>query len=72
MYCLVGCLGLCKRGGIRTKQCDCEVGFYLDRDFFSHGSYYVGQSRVGNEEKLKILSKDGKTTQNVVYPEVLG
>ncbi len=49
-----------------------RVGLYLDRDFFSHGSYYVGQSRVGNDNQLKVLSRDGKTTQNVVYPEVLG
>ena len=49
-----------------------RVGRYLDRDFFAHGSYHVGQSRVGSDEQLRVLSKDGKTTQNVVYPEVLG
>ena len=49
-----------------------RVGLYLDRDFFSHGSYYVGQSRVGDENELKVLSRDGLTTQNVVYSEVLG
>ena len=47
-----------------------RVGLILDRDFYV--SYYVSQSRVGNGDQLKILSRNGKTTQNVVHPEVLG
>ena len=49
-----------------------KVGIYLDRPFFSHGQYYVAQSRVGSASKLKILVGDGSgLTDNVVYPEVL-
>ena len=55
-----------------------RVGIYLDRPFFSHGQYYVAQSRVGESTALKILVVDGTIarkqgiyTDNVVYPEVL-
>jgi ATP-dependent DNA helicase PIF1 len=49
-----------------------RVAIYLDRHFFSHGSYYVAQSRVGDDDELKIVSLlDAKATQNVVYPEIL-
>ena len=48
-----------------------RVGVYLDRHFFSHGQYYVAQSRVGERSALKILCVSSETTNNVVYPEVL-
>ena len=55
-----------------------KVGIYLDSPFFSHGQYYVAQSRVGSASHLKILVVDGTYskkvgtfTDNVVYPEVL-
>jgi len=49
-----------------------RVGVYVDRHFFSHGSFYVAQSRVGSADSLKILCPDTPdTTNNVVYPEVL-
>ena len=55
-----------------------RVGLYIDRPFFSHGQYYVGQSRVGEKSGLRILVTDGNYqrkpgvwTDNVVYPEVL-
>lgn len=47
-----------------------RVGLYLGKDFFSHGSYYVGWSRKEDENELKVLASDGVTTQNVVYSEV--
>ena len=54
------------------------VGLYIDRPFFSHGQYYVGQSRVGEKSGLRILvtdgtyqGKPGEWTDKVVYPEVL-
>ena len=48
-----------------------KVGIFLDRPFFSHGQYYVAQSRVGEKEALRVLSLDIGLTDNVVYPEVL-
>ena len=50
-----------------------RVGVYLDRHFFSHGAYYVAQSRVGSAANLRVLCPESPaTTKNVVYPEVLG
>ena len=53
-----------------------KVGLYIDSHFFSHGQYYVAQSRVGNDASLKILvvakeERGNIYTNNVVYPEVL-
>ena len=50
-----------------------RVGIYLQKHFFSHGQYYVAQSRVGSSESLQILGPRSNvyTTDNVVYPEVL-
>ena len=55
-----------------------KVGVYINTPFFSHGQYYVAQSRVGDGSRLKIMvvdgdypRKDGSYTDNVVYPEVL-
>jgi ATP-dependent DNA helicase PIF1 len=48
------------------------VGILLQRQFFSHGQYYVAQSRVGSSQSLQILVDDNShTADNVVYPEVL-
>ena len=58
----------------------CETGLYLEKDFFSHGQLYmyVGMSRVGNANDLKILTKcglfvnaPGTYTDNVVSYEIL-
>ena len=48
-----------------------RVGLYLDEPCFSHGQLYVGCSRVGIENRLKILCPDSKT-KNVVYQEIFG
>jgi hypothetical protein len=40
--------------------------------FFIWLIYHVGHSRVGSDEHLRVLSKDGKITQNVVNPGILG
>ena len=55
-----------------------KVGLYLEKDFFSHGQLYVGISRVGNANDLKILTKcglfvnaPGTYTDNVVFYEIL-
>ena len=54
------------------------VGIYLDRPFFTHGQFYVSMSRVTSSSKLRILAKnsevlnkEGRYTDNVVYPEIL-
>ncbi|KAL5264901.1 hypothetical protein ACHWQZ_G005851 [Mnemiopsis leidyi] len=47
-----------------------KVGICLERPFFSHGAYYVAQSRVGKKSSLKIMA-DTQFTENVVYPEIL-
>ncbi|KAL5255719.1 hypothetical protein ACHWQZ_G011069 [Mnemiopsis leidyi] len=46
-----------------------KVGICLERPFFSHGAYYVAQSRVGKKSSLKIMA-DTQFTENVVYPEI--
>ena len=53
-----------------------RVGIYIDSHFFSHGQYYVSQSRVGDDSSLKVLvvgrELNGTVyTNNVVYEEVL-
>ena len=58
-----------------------KVGLYLEKDFFSHGQLYVGMSRAGNANDLKILTKCGlfvnapgtytNTLCNVVFYEIL-
>ena len=53
-----------------------RVGIYIDSHFFSHGQYYVSQSRVGDDSSLKVLvvgrELNGTVyTDNVVYEEVL-
>ena len=38
--------------------------------FFSHGDYYVAQSRVGSAANLRVLCPESPaTTKNVVYPD---
>ena len=56
-----------------------KVGIFLDSPFFSHGQYYVAQSRVGSSDALRILVASGGQLQstsqvyidNVLYPEIL-
>ena len=63
-----------------------KVGLYLSTPVFSHGQYYVGLSRAGSFEAVKILVvdhekqglygnnegiPDGVYTDNVVWTEVL-
>ena len=47
-----------------------KVGLYLEHEVFSHGQLYVGCSRVGTQDGLKIFAPQ-KKTRNVVYPEAL-
>lgn len=46
------------------------VGLNLTEPVISHGQLYDGCSRVGNPNKLFILSPNGKT-KNIVYQEAL-
>jgi ATP-dependent DNA helicase PIF1 len=49
-----------------------KVGILLRKQFFSHGQYYVAQSRVGSSNDVKIMvGENCQTADNVVYPEVL-
>ena len=48
-----------------------KVGLYLEENCFSHGQLYVGCSRVGSQDHLKIYCPDRKT-KNVVFKEVFG
>ena len=55
-----------------------RVGLYLEKPFFSHGQYYVVNSRVGSSQDLKVVAVsseytgyNGIYTDNVVYHEVL-
>jgi hypothetical protein len=58
----------------QTLEC---VGVYLPKDVFAHGQLYVGISRVGDENRIFVLSprcapnEDGISVMNVVYQEVL-
>jgi hypothetical protein len=54
------------------------VVLYLHVPVFAHGQLYVGMSRVGAPDRLKILAqkdwragKTGYVTQNIVFQEVL-
>ena len=47
-----------------------NVGLYLETEPFAHGQLYVGCSRTGREDGLKIYAPN-KKTRNVVYREAL-
>ena len=48
-----------------------NAGLYLgEKECFGHGQLYVGMSRVGDNTKLFVYSKDGKT-KNVVHKAAL-
>ena len=54
-----------------------RVGLYLEKPFFSHGQYYVVNSRVGSSQDLKVVAVSseytgykGIYTDNVVYDDV--
>jgi hypothetical protein len=57
----------------QTMSC---VGVYLPEPVFSHGQLYVGFSRVGSPDAIKVLVKGGSIenrgifTSNIVYQEV--
>ena len=55
-----------KSQGQSLKLC----GLHLEQSVFSHGQFYVGVSRVGAPDRLKILCQDGKT-RNIVYQQAL-
>jgi len=53
-----------------------KVGLYLGTDFFSHGQLYVALSRCGDRKCIKVLSRKGPKSKdvlirNVVYRAVL-
>lgn len=55
-----------------------RIGVYLPTPMFSHGQYYVANSRVGNGDNIKIMAvnstftgHEGTFTDNVVYHHVL-
>ncbi len=47
------------------------AGLHLIKPCFSHGQLYVACSRVSSSGNIFILTDDGRTTKNVVYPEAL-
>jgi len=56
------------------------VGLYLPRPVFTHGQLYVGLSRAGHTNRIKVYAPqtdvllpavDSVLTRNVVYTEVL-
>lgn len=55
-----------------------KVGIYLPTPMFSHGQFYVANSRFGSGNNVSVLALDSKYkdmegtyTDNVVYEEVL-
>lgn len=56
-----------------------RIGIYLPTQMFSHGQYYVANSRVGSIDDIKIVTDSTQSTKeglnyyadNVVYKEIL-
>ena len=51
-----------------------KIGIWLPSQMFSHGQYYVANSRVGSSNSLKIVTvkeESGYYADNIVYPEIL-
>jgi ATP-dependent DNA helicase PIF1 len=48
------------------------VGVDLRNNCFAHGQLYVGLSRIGNASNQFILLPENRSTQNIVYKEILG
>ena len=47
------------------------VGLDLRNPVFGHGQFYVGMSRGTNWRRVKVLLKDGRKTEKIVYKDVL-
>lgn len=49
-----------------------QIGIYLPDPMFTHGQFYVANSRVGNFNNLSIfINNNSNVTNNVVYEEIL-
>ena len=49
-----------------------KLGISLPTNVFSHGQMYVAQSRVGNNDKMKLLATIEKmTAMNICYSQIV-
>ena len=55
---------------VKDRHCDMLDCFWSQKECFGHGQYYVAMTRVGDEQKVFVHSKDGRS-KNIVHQAAL-